>query len=209
MVKKTLTARQQEILDFIREEIAEKGIPPTYREIGERFQIRSTNGVHATLEALRRKGYLEREPSISRGLRIKSPAGQKTAAGRLKSVPLVGRVAAGAPILAEENIEDFIAVDETFFGGEGYFALRVEGDSMKDAGIFNGDVVVARQQATAQRGDIVVAIIGDEATVKYYFPEGDHVRLQPANEAYQPIIVRPGKEDFRIAGKVTGLIRKM
>jgi len=208
MVKRGLTARQQEILDFIRQQIEEKGIPPTYREIGERFQIRSTNGVHATLEALRRKGYLEREPSISRGLRVKSPAGHK-AVGRLKSVPLVGRVAAGAPILAEENIEDFIAVDETFFGGEGYFALRVQGDSMKDAGIFNGDVVIARQQTTAQRGDIVVAIIGDEATVKYYFPEGDHVRLQPANDAYQPIMVRPEAETFRIAGKVTGLIRKM
>ena len=208
MVKKELTARQQEILNFIREQIEEKGIPPTYREIGERFQIRSTNGVHATLEALRRKGYLEREPSISRGLRLKSPNRERTAS-RLKSVPLVGRVAAGAPILAEENIEDFIAVDETFFGGEGYFALRVQGDSMKDAGIFNGDVVVARQQATAQRGDIVVAIIGDEATVKYYFPEGDHVRLQPANDAYQPIVVRSEAEEFRIAGKVTGLIRKM
>ncbi len=208
MVKKGLTARQQEILNFIREQIEEKGIPPTYREIGERFQIRSTNGVHATLEALRRKGYLEREPSISRGLRLKSP-GQKGVAGRLKSVPLVGRVAAGAPILAEENIEDVIAVDENFFGGEGYFALRVQGDSMKNAGIFDGDVVIARQQTTAQRGDIVVAIIGDEATVKYYFPEGDHVRLQPANEAYQPIVVRPDGEEFRIAGKVTGLIRKM
>ena len=208
MVKKGLTARQQEILDFIREQIEEKGIPPTYREIGERFQIRSTNGVHATLEALRRKGYLEREPSISRGLRVKSLAGSGTT-GRLKSVPLVGRVAAGAPILAEENIEDFIAVDENFFGGEGYFALRVQGDSMKDAGIFDGDVVIARQQASAQRGDIVVAIIGDEATVKYYFPEGGHVRLQPANDAYQPIVVHPEVEEFRIAGKVTGLIRKM
>lgn len=208
MVRKGLTARQQEILDFIREQIEEEGIPPTYREIGERFQIRSTNGVHATLEALRRKGYLEREPSISRGLRIKSPTSKKSAS-RLKSVPLVGRVAAGAPILAEENIEDYIAVDETFFGGEGYFALRVQGDSMKNAGIFNGDVVVARQQASAQRGDIVVAIIGDEATVKYYFPEENRVRLQPANDAYRPIVVRPGEEDFRIAGKVTGLIRKM
>ncbi len=208
MVRKELTARQQEILDFIREEIGEKGIPPTYREIGQRFQIRSTNGVHATLEALRRKGYLEREPSISRGLRLKSPT-QARAAERLKSIPLVGRVAAGAPILAEENIEDFIAVDETFFGGEGYFALHVQGDSMKDAGILDGDVVVARQQSTAQRGDIVVAIIGDEATVKYYFPEKNRVRLQPANDAYQPIVVHPGEEDFRIAGRVTGLIRKM
>ena len=207
MVRKGLTARQQEILNFIREQIEAKGIPPTYREIGERFQIRSTNGVYATLEALRRKGYLEREPSISRGLRLKSPLQKKV--GRLKSIPLVGRVAAGAPILAEENIEDFIAVDETFFGGEGYFALRVQGDSMKDAGIFNGDVVVARQQATAQRGDIVVAIIGDEATVKYYFPENNRIRLQPANDAYRPIWVHPEEEDFRIAGKVTGLIRKM
>ncbi|GBE27344.1 lexA repressor [bacterium BMS3Bbin03] len=208
MVQHGLTPRQQEIFDFIRAQIEEQGLPPTYREIGDRFQIRSTNGVYSILEALRRKGYLEREPSISRGLKLKHPGKQK-ASSRLKPIPLVGRVAAGAPILAEENIEAVIGVDEAFFGGEGYFALRVQGDSMINAGIFNSDVVIARQQATAQKGDIVVAIIGDEATVKYYFPEGDHVRLQPANDSYRPILVRPDQEDFRIAGKVAGLIRKM
>ena len=207
-MKKELTPRQQEIYEFIRAEITNHGYPPTYREIGEHFGIRSTNGVKRTLDALRKKGYLERKPMISRGLELRealSPLGHPDS---FKEIPIIGRVAAGNPIIAEENFEGNINVDGIMFRGEGHFALRVKGDSMKNIGIHDGDIVIARQQATAEKGEIVVAIVGEEATVKRYMPQNGEILLVPENEDYDPIVVSRNDADFRIAGRITGLVRK-
>ena len=207
---KELTKRQKEVLDFIREMIENKGLPPTIREIGEKFKISSTNGVRAILSALSKKGYVRRQPLVSRGIELVKKAtfdfGQRRA---YVTVPLVGRIAAGLPTLAVENIEGSIAVDKSFLPGGDVFSLRVVGDSMKDSGIFDGDYVLARMQSTAEKGDIVVAVIGEEATVKTYIPQKNRVRLEPANPAFQPIMVDTRFSDFRIAGKVIGLLRRM
>lgn len=206
-MKQELTARQREIYEFIRDEILRRGCPPTYREIGEHFGIRSTNGVKRSIDALYKKGYLERRPMLSRGLELREKLPlEKTKA--LKEIPIVGRVAAGEPIVAEQNLEGVIHVDAALFRGEGHFALRVRGDSMKNAGIYDGDIVIARQQSTAQKGEIVVAILGEEATVKRYVPQNGEIFLLPENEAYEPIVVSRDDPHFRIAGKVTGLVRK-
>lgn len=206
-MKPKLTARQQEIYEFIRKEILRKGCPPTYREIGNHFGIRSTNGVKRSLDALFKKGYLERKPMISRGLGLAEefPLAKVEA---LKEIPIVGRVAAGEPIVAEQNLEGMVNVDSSLFRGEGLFALRVRGDSMKNVGIYEDDIVIAKQQNTAQKGDIVVAIIGDEATVKRYVPKNGEIMLVPENENYKAIVISRDAQDFRIAGKVTGLLRK-
>jgi len=203
-----LTNRQSKILDFIRKHIEMQGFPPTFREIGEEFGIRSTNGVRASLVALEKKGYLTRQSRLSRGIELTEKT-LRTLTSRIREIPIVGRVAAGQPILAEENLEGTISLDSEYIKADNIFALRVRGDSMRDAGIFDGDSVFARQQTTADRGDIIIAIIGDEATVKKYYPERDRVRLEPANDSYGPIIVERDTPGFRIAGKVVGLLRKM
>jgi repressor LexA len=209
---KELTARQKEILNFIRETIEKKGFPPTIREIGDKFNITSTNGVRAILSALSRKGYIRRRPLVSRGIELAKKArilfdfAQPRA---YTAVPLVGRIAAGLPTLAVENIEGSIAVDRSFLPGGDVFSLRVEGESMRDSGIFDGDYVLARMQSTAESGDIVVAVIGEEATVKKYVPQKTKVKLEPANPAFRPIVVDRRSDEFRIAGKVIGLLRKM
>jgi len=205
-----LTKRQEQTLDFIRESIRGHGYPPTLREIGEHMGIRSTNGVNDHLRALERKGYLRREDMKSRALRLVED--EPDAAGEeVVQVQVLGRVAAGVPILAEENVIDTVHVDRMMVrGGRDVFGLKVQGDSMIDAGILNGDYIFVRKQSAAERGDIVVALIGDEATVKYYFPEADYVRFQPANEAMAPILVRA--TDFRstmLIGKVVGVYRKL
>jgi repressor LexA len=220
-----LTDRQKAILDFITQSIDERGYPPTLREIGEHFGIRSTNGVNDHLRALEKKGHLQREDLKSRALRPVGAAGSAasgSAAGRgdprladVVEVPLVGRVAAGLPLLAVENVQDTVHVDKFFIGQtREVFALRVKGDSMIEDGIFDGDYIFVKKQLQANRGDIVVAMItgsaGDEATVKRYYPEGDSIRFQPANAAMQPIIVK--KKDFRsvnLIGIVVGVYRKM
>ena len=219
-----LTERQKAILDFITQSIDERGYPPTLREIGEHFGIRSTNGVNDHLRALEKKGHLQREDLKSRALR---PVGMQASAsaasvgradprlGDMVEVPLVGRVAAGLPLLAVENVQDTVHVDRFFIGQtREVFALRVKGESMIEDGIFDGDYIFVKKQLQANRGDIVVAMIsgssGDEATVKRYYPEGDTIRFQPANAAMQPIIVR--KKDFRsvnLIGIVVGVYRKM
>ena len=198
-----LTERQRSILGFIRSEVEKNGYPPTFREIGKKFGIKSTNGVNATLKALEKKGYLKRHSKLSRGIGL-----LESVLPSIKRYPVIGRVAAGQPLLAEQNIESEIAVDGFFLSGENVFALRVNGDSMKDAGIFDGDHVFVRQQPSADSGDVVVAIIGDEATVKYYYPEKDRIRLEPANENHGPIVVESDTPGFQIAGKVVGLMRK-
>jgi repressor LexA len=209
-----LTKRQAQTLDFIRQSIEERGYPPTLREIGESMGIRSTNGVNDHLRALERKGYLRREDMKSRALRLVSQEPEATAPGADDSaidVQVLGRVAAGLPLLAEENIVDTVRVDRMLVrGGRDVFGLRVQGDSMINAGILNGDYIFVRKQASADRGEIVVALIGDEATVKYYYPEKDYVRFQPANDQMAPILVRA--TDFRptmLLGVVVGVYRRL
>ena len=220
-----LTERQQQVLHYIRQSIHERGYPPTLREIGAHMGIRSTNGVNDHLRALERKGYLTREDMKSRALRPRdldeSERGPLSAAPEsapandhesdIIEIPVVGRIAAGLPLLAEEHILDTVRIDRTLVrGGRELFGLRVTGDSMIEAGIFSGDYIFVRKQLTAQRGDIVVALIGDDATVKYYFPEKDYIRFQPANAAMAPILVRA--TDFRptmLLGVVIGVFRKM
>jgi repressor LexA len=217
-----LTDRQQQVLRYIRDSIVERGYPPTLREIGAHMGIRSTNGVNDHLRALERKGYLRREDMKSRALRpinvpeddtlgAASDARPANDGAELAEIPLLGRVAAGAPILAQENIEDTIRIDRDLVrGGRDVFALRVQGDSMIEAGILSGDTVFIRKQSTANRGEIVCAMIGDEATIKHYFPEKDYVRFQPANSSMAPILVRA--TDFKptmLLGVVVGVFRKV
>jgi repressor LexA len=208
--RKPLTARQQEVFDFIKERIQGTSRPPTLREIGTRFDITSTNGVRSILHALAKKGYIERAPKLSRGIDL--PELEKAADRPSNSaieIPILGRVAAGTPILAVENLEGTVVVDREFLmRQENVFALKVQGDSMKDAGIMNGDLIFARQQKDAERGQMVVALLGEETTVKYYYPEGTYVRLQPANDAYGPIIVSREMMDFSVLGRVIGVMRK-
>lgn len=216
-----LTQRQQMVLDFIRQSIHDRGYPPTLREIGARMGIRSTNGVNDHLRALERKGYLTREDMKSRALRPTSlaiaalgdaiPPEPVANDVDLIEVPVLGRVAAGLPLLAEEHVIDTVRIDRTLIkGGREVFGLKVHGDSMIEAGILSGDYIFVKKQLTATRGDIVVALIGDEATVKYYYPEKDHVRFQPANKNMAPIYVRAA--DFRptmLLGVVVGVFRRV
>jgi repressor LexA len=209
-----LTDRQREILEFISQSIRERGYPPTLREIGVQFGIRSTNGVNDHLRALEKKGHLQREDLKSRALRPVGPKGPVRSPTRdedLVEVPLIGRVAAGAPLLAVENVEDTVKVDRFFIGQtKEVFALRVKGDSMIEDGIYDGDFIFVKKAPNAAPGEIVVALIEDEATVKRYYPEGDRIRLQPANARMQPIYV--SKAEFRstmILGRVVGVYRKM
>jgi repressor LexA len=226
-----LTDRQKEVLEFIQESISGRGYPPTLREIGERMGIRSTNGVNDHLKALEKKGYLAREDLKSRALRpIKMPQGHPATLGihgrsvapgmvsvplsdDVISVPVIGRVAAGQPLLAVENVEDTVKVDRFFLGpasAREVFALRVKGDSMIEDGIHDGDFIFVRKSLHAERGDIVVALIDDEATVKRFYPEGEVIRFQPANATMQPIMVR--KRDFKsvnLIGVVVGVYRRI
>jgi len=216
-----LTQRQQMVLDFIRQSIHDRGYPPTLREIGARMGIRSTNGVNDHLRALERKGYLTREDMKSRALRPTNIGPETNGASSVASEPandvdlvevlILGRVAAGLPLLAEEHVIDTVRVDRTLLrGGREVFGLKVHGDSMIEAGILNGDYIFVKKQISANRGDIVVALIGDEATVKYYFPEKDHVRFQPANKNMAPIYVRAA--DFKptmLLGVVVGVFRRV
>jgi repressor LexA len=227
-----LTQRQREILEFISASIVERGFPPTLREIGEHFHIRSTNGVNDHLKALEKKGHLRREDLKSRAMRPVLPDGtgelvpmrprarvaQGTGGVELVSdgedmaeIPILGRVAAGQPILAVENVSDTVKVDRVLVGNHReVFGLRIVGESMIEDGIFDGDYVFVKKAPTARPGDIVVAMIEGEATVKRYYPEGDKIRFQPANERMSPIIVR--KSDFKsvdIIGIVVGVYRKL
>jgi repressor LexA len=201
-----LTKRQQEIFDFIKRYSAKYGYPPTVRDIGKAVGLASSSTVHAHLANLEKAGLLRRDPSKPRALELLDKA-----ADAVKSVvspsglPLVGSVAAGQPILAEENIEDYVQVPEVAGGDEGEFVLRVRGESMKNAGILPGDFVVVRPQETAGDGEIVVALVGEEATVKRFFRESDHVRLQPENETMDPIRSR----EVRLLGRVVGVFRKV
>lgn len=228
-----LTLRQREILDFISASIVERGFPPTLREIGEHFSIRSTNGVNDHLKALEKKGHLRREDLKSRAMRPVLPDGSgevvplrrgaamgtgnvqlvKADDEDLCEIPILGRVAAGQPILAVENATDTVRIDRMLLGsstGRDVFGLRIVGESMIEDGIFDGDYVFVKKTPAANPGDIVVAMIEGEATVKRYYPEADRIRFQPANSNMLPIIVR--RSDFKsvdIIGIVVGVYRKL
>lgn len=215
-----LTRRQQQVLDFIQVKIDRDGFPPTIREIGDELGIRSTNGVSDHLKALTRKGYLQRTEAKSRAL-VPIPAEEAIASSSelellpevegMVEVPILGRIAAGQPILALENQEDTVRIDKMLLGRHReVFGLRVVGESMIEDGIHDGDFIFVRKQRMAQKGAIVVALIDDEATVKRYYPEGDRIRFQPANATMAPIYVL--RSDFRetqILGVVVGVYRQM
>ena len=203
---KALTARQQEILDFISMSISDRGYPPTIREIGMRMGIRSTNGVNDHLKALERKGFLIRDDLKSRAMRpVSMPESDEYV-----DVPVLGRVAAGEPILAVEDAEDTVRIDRVLIGPHReVFALRIVGESMIDDGIYDGDYVFVKKTAAADNGAIVIALIDNEATCKRIYREGESVRFQPANETMAPIYVH--RRDFRetmIIGAVVGVYRR-
>jgi repressor LexA len=205
-----LTKRQQEIFDFIRKYSAKYGYPPTVRDIGKAVGLASSSTVHAHLANLEKIGLLRRDPSKPRAIELLDRAVGSAVEGvrsivRPDSLPLLGSVAAGQPILAEENVEEYVPVPSTAGGHSGDYLLRIRGESMKNAGIIEGDLVVVHQQETAQQGDIVVALLGEEATVKRFYRESDHIRLQPENETMEPIRTKEAK----VLGRVVGLLRSM
>jgi repressor LexA len=198
-----LTDRQREVFDFIRGYAREHGYPPAVRDIGRALGLASPSTVHGHLAKLERAGLVRRDPTKPRALELL--AGSARAAAAAAGLPLVGRVAAGQPVLAEENIEDYIEVPELAGGERGEFVLRVSGESMRDAGILEGDYVILQRQETADDGDIVVALVEDEATVKRLYRERDHVRLQPENPEMEPIRAR----EVTILGRVVGVCRRV
>ena len=211
-----LTGRQQEIWDFLVDYVDRHGYPPTVREIGEAVGLASPSTVHAHLANLERAGLLRRDPTKPRALELLQHRRAAAEPVELRSerethsLPLVGHIAAGGPLLAEENIEDYVGVPEPLASGGEEFLLRVKGESMVNAGILDGDIVVVRRQQDARNGEIVVALVGDagwadEATVKRFFREGTRVRLQPENSAYEPIYA----DHVQILGRVTGVFRAL
>jgi repressor LexA len=202
MVELKLTKRQQEIFDFIKRYSSQHGYPPTVRDIGKAIGLTSSSTVHAHLANLEKVGVLRRDPTKPRAMEILDKAKKAVLPAGL---PIVGRVAAGSPLLAEENIEDYVEVPQIAGGGDGEYVLKVQGDSMKDAGILEGDYVVVHSTETAQNGEIVVALLGEEATVKRFYKERDHVRLQPENDALEPILTR----DVQVLGRVVGVFRRV
>jgi repressor LexA len=207
MVDLDLTKRQKEIFDFIRKYAAKTGYPPTVREIGKAVGLHSSSTVHAHLANLEKLGLLKRDPSKPRAIELLMNGMDKAVSVVRPSsgIPLVGSVAAGAPILAEENIEEYLEVPDVIGGEDGDYILQVRGESMKNAGIIESDYVVIRPADDASNGEIVVALIGEEATVKRYFRESDHVRLQPENDEMDPILTT----EVQIMGKVVGVFRKV
>ena len=205
-----LTKRQQEIFDFIRRYSAKYWYPPTVRDIGKAVGLASSSTVHAHLANLEKIGLLRRDPSKPRAIELLDRAvgsAVESVRGIVRSdgLPLLGSVAAGQPILAEANIEDYVQVPEIAGGNKGQYLLRIRGDSMKDVGILEGDFVVVHSQNTARDGDVVVALLGEEATVKRFFREEDHIRLQPENASMEPIRTK----EVKILGRVVGLLRSL
>lgn len=198
-----LTYREAAIVDFIKNNVRLKGYPPSVREIGAAVGLKSSSTVHGYLKRLEEKGYIRRDPTKPRAVElVGGPA--RPGDDDINMVPVLGRVAAGQPILAAENRDFSLPLPSSFFGDGEFFMLKVRGDSMIDAGIHEGDLVVVRKQPSANNGDIVVALIEDEATVKRFFRENSHIRLQPENRALDPIIAR----DVSVLGKVVGLLRR-
>lgn len=201
--KLSLSVKQQRVLDFIRQYNRDQGYPPSVREICQGLNLKSTSTAHGYLERLEKRGFIRRDPSRPRAIELLEDAQARRG---MVSLPVVGQVAAGQPILAEQNIEEYIPLPSDFFHCDKNesFMLRIHGESMVNVGILDGDHIVVRRTQTAQNGDIVIALIGEEATCKRYFKETDHFRLQPENDHMAPIIV----EEVVILGKVIGLIRQ-
>ena len=201
-----LTTRQQEIYEFIREHTAAHGYPPTVRDIGKAVGLASSSTVHAHLANLEKAGLLRRDPSKPRAIELLDRAVDAVrSAVRPAGLPLIGHVAAGQPILAEENVEEYVHVPQLAGGEDGEYVLRVRGEPMKNAGILDGDFVVVRPQQTGRDGEIVVAMVEEEATVKRFFREADHIRLEPENETMEPIRSR----DVQVIGRVVGVFRSV
>ncbi len=199
---KPLTPQQQRVLDYISREVSERGYPPSVREICAALGFRSSSTAHRYLAALEEKGYLERAADRPRAMRILDSAGSRV---QCRYVPIIGRIRAGKPLLAEENMEGYFPLPAEFAAGGEYFILRVEGESMSGAGIHDGDFVIVRRQQTVENGEIAALLLGEEATVKRFYREKDYFRLQPENEQFEPILTR----EVEVLGKVTGLFRRM
>ena len=204
MSKGKITEKQREILEYIKETILSKGYPPAVREICEAVHLKSTSSVHSHLETLEKNGFIRRDPTKPRTIEILDDDFALTRR-EMVNIPVLGTVAAGAPILAEENIEDYMPMPVEMLPNKEVFMLKVKGESMIDAGIFNNDRVIVAKQPTANNGDMVVALVDDSATVKTFYKENGHIRLQPENASMDPIIV----DDVQILGKVIGLFRMM
>ncbi len=204
MVDLDLTKRQKEIFDFIRKYAAKTGYPPTVREIGKAVGLHSSSTVHAHLANLEKIGLLRRDPSKPRAIELLFEKAKKTVRPGYE-LPLVGQVAAGEPILAEENIDEYLEIPDVIGGEDGDYILQIRGESMKNAGILEGDYVVVRPSDDADNGEIVVALIGEEATVKRIYREPEHIRLQPENDEMEPIL----STEARVLGKVVGVFRKV
>lgn len=202
MAQGKITDKQSEILEYIKETILKKGYPPAVREICEAVRLKSTSSVHSHLEQLEKNGFIRRDPTKPRTIEIIDDT-FNLARREVVNVPLIGTVAAGTPILAQENIENYFPIPVEMLPNKEIFMLNVKGDSMLEAGIFNGDRVIVEQTETARNGDIVVALVDDSATVKTFYKEKGHFRLQPQNSALEPIIL----DDVQILGKVIGLFR--
>ena len=202
MANGKITAKQQEILDYLKATILERGYPPAVREICEAVHLKSTSSVHSHLETLEKNGYIRRDPTKPRAIEICDDSFQMVRK-EMVSLPIVGRVAAGQPILAQQNIENYFPLPAEFVPNGESFVLTVKGESMINAGIFDGDQLFVQSCDTAKNGDIVVALVDDSATVKTFYKEKDHIRLQPENDTMEPIIV----EDCVILGKVFGVFR--
>ncbi len=197
-----ITAKQEEILNYIKNEILERGFPPAVREICRAVHLKSTSSVHSHLESLEKNGYIRRDPTKPRAIEILDESFNMLRR-EMVNVPVVGTVAAGQPILAEQNIESYFPIPAEYMPNQQSFILKVQGESMVNAGILNGDSILVKQQATARNGDIVVALIDDSATVKTFYKENGHYRLQPENDTMEPIIV----DELQILGKVFGIFR--
>ncbi len=205
MGRSELTPKRRQVLDFIASAIEQQGYPPTVREIGAAVGLSSSSSVHFHLRALEEAGYLHRDGSLTRALRVSDPRGPQRPGPSARLLPLVGRVAAGEPLFAAENVDRMVPVSTELFGEGELFLLEVKGESMIEAGIFDGDLVVVGQQPTADDGDIVVALLGDEATVKTFYRHEDRIELRPANSEMESIFV----DAVQILGRVRGLIRSL
>lgn len=202
MANGRITKKQEEILEYIKNEILDRGFPPSVREICDAVGLRSTSSVHSHLESLEKNGYIRRDPTKPRAIEILDDSFQMLRR-EMVNVPVVGTVAAGQPLLAEQNIESYFPIPSEYMPNEQSFILTVKGESMINAGILNGDRVLVRRQSTAENGDMVVALIDDSATVKTFYKEDGYYRLQPENDAMEPILVK----DLQILGKVFGVFR--
>ncbi len=203
-MRKELTTKQRKLFEFLKDYFTEKGFPPTLREIASHFGLRGPRGPQKTLHILERKGFIRKKPGSSRAIEILGLSFNQTF-----SIPIVGRVKAGEPVLALENIEGYISLDKSLVSSGDVFLLRVEGDSMIEAHIQEGDFALVKPQSNAENGEIVVALIEDEATIKRIFQKRDLIRLEPAHPTMEPIVVKKGEKQVTIVGKVIGIFRKM